>query len=44
MNVIVANKYRDALASLDIEIIKKLEGEFSVDEIIETFKISIFKR
>ncbi len=38
MNVIIANKYRDALASLDIDIIKKLDGEFSVDEIIETFK------
>ena len=38
MNVIIANKYRDALANLDIEVIKKLEGEFTVDEIIETFK------
>ena len=44
MNVIVANKYRDALASLDIEIIKKLEGEFSVDEIIETFKNFYFQK
>ena len=30
MNVIVANKYRDALATLDIDIIKKLDGEFTV--------------
>ena len=44
MNVIVANKYRDALASLDIEVIKKLEGEFSVDEIIETFKNFYFQK
>lgn len=44
MNVIIANKYRDALASLDIEIIKKLEGEFTVDEIIETFKNFFFQK
>ncbi len=44
MNVIVANKYRDALASLDIDIIKSLEGEFTVDEIIDTFKNFFFQR
>ena len=44
MNVIIANKYRDALSSLDIEIIKKLEGEFTVDEIIETFKNFYFQK
>lgn len=44
MNVIVSNKYRDALASLDIEVIKKLEGEFTVDEIIETFKNFFFNK
>ena len=44
MNVIVANKYRDALATLDIEVIKSLEGEFSVDEIVETFKNFFFQR
>lgn len=44
MNVIVANKYRDALATLDIEVIKKLDGEFSVDEIIEQFKNFFFQR
>ena len=44
MNVIVANKYRDALATLDIDIIKKLDGEFSVEEIIETFKNFFFQR
>ena len=44
MNVIVANKYREALTSLDIEVIKSLEGEFSVDEIIETFKNFFFQR
>lgn len=44
MNVIIANKYRDALASLDIEVIKKLDGEFTVDEIIETFKNFFFQK
>ena len=44
MNVIIANKYRDALAELDIEVIKKLEGEFSVDEIVETFKNFFFQK
>ena len=44
MNVIIANKYRDALANLDIEVIKKLEGEFTVDEIIETFKNFFFQK
>ncbi len=44
MNVIVSNKYRDALAALDIEVIKKLDGEFSVDELIEQFKNFFFQR
>lgn len=44
MNVIIANKYRDALASLDIDVIKKLDGEFSVEEIIDTFKNFFFQR
>ena len=44
MNVIIANKYRDALAGLDIEVIKKLEGEFSVEEIVESFKNFFFQK
>lgn len=44
MNVIIANKYRDALSTLDIEVIKKLDGEFTVNEIIETFKNFFFQR
>ena len=44
MNVIISNKYRDALATLDIDVIKKLDGEFSVEEIIETFKNFFFQR
>lgn len=44
MNVIIANKYRDALAGLDIEVIKKLEGEYTVDEIIRTFENFFFQK
>lgn len=44
MNVIIANKYRDALASLDIDVIKSLEGEYTVDEIVDTFKNFFFQR
>ena len=44
MNVIVANKYRYALASLDIDIIKSLDGEYTVDEIVDTFKNFFFQR
>lgn len=44
MNVIIANKYRDALTTLDVEVIKKMEGEFTVDEIIETFKNFFFQK
>ncbi len=44
MNVIISNKYRDALASLDVEVIKKLEGEFTVEEIIDTFKNFFFNK
>ncbi len=44
MNVIISNKFRDALAGLDIEVIKKLDGEFSVDEIVETFKNFFFQK
>lgn len=38
MNVIICNRKKDILQNLNIDIIKSLEGQFSVDEIIETFK------
>jgi len=44
MNVIISNKYRDALADLDIDVIKSIEGEFTVDEIVDTFKNFFFQR
>lgn len=37
MNVIVSNKYQSLLATLDIDVIKSLNGVFSVDEIVSTF-------
>lgn len=37
MNVIISNKYRQQLNTLEIEISKKLEGEFEVDEILSQF-------
>lgn len=44
MNVIIANKYRDSLAELDIEVIKKMEGEYTVEEVIDTFKNFFFQK
>jgi hypothetical protein len=37
MNVIVSNKYQSLLATLDIDIIKSINGVFSVDELVSTF-------
>lgn len=37
MNVIIANRYSSVLQSLDIEVIKKIEGEYTIDEIISQF-------
>ena len=33
MNVIVSNKYQSLLATLDIDIIKTINGEFTVEEL-----------
>lgn len=38
MNVIIANKYKEQLANLNVEVIKRMDGVFSVDEIIDTFQ------
>ncbi len=37
MNVIVSNKYQAMLVNLDLDIIKNLNGEFSVDELVANF-------
>jgi len=44
MNVIIANKYKDMLSSLDIEVIKSLEGVFDVTDIIDSFTNFYFDR
>ena len=42
MNVIISNKYQSMLATLDIDVIKSLNGVFSVDEIISQFQNFFF--
>lgn len=44
MNVIVSNKYKDLLNSLDYDVIKNLDGVFSVDELIKSFSNFFFNR
>jgi hypothetical protein len=44
MNVIVSNKYQALLATLDIDVIKSLNGEYEVDEIISIFKNFFYNR
>ena len=44
MNVIVSNKNAGLLESLDVEIIKTINGEFTADEIIGTFSNFFFNR
>lgn len=44
MNVIISNKYQAMLESLDIDVIKSLNGEFEVDEIIKSFQNFYFQR
>lgn len=44
MNVIVSNKNQYMLENLGIDIIKNLNGEFSVDEIISTFQNFFYQR
>ena len=44
MNVIVSNKYQPMLQNLGIDIIKEMNGEFDVDEIISTFDNFFYQR
>ena len=44
MNVIVSNKNQGLLNSLDIDVIKSINGEFTADEIIGTFSNFFFNR
>ena len=44
MNVIISNKYQALLASLDIDVIKSINGEFSVEELISQFSNFYFNK
>ena len=44
MNVIVSNKYQSMLANLEIDVIKRLDGEFDADELGGMFKNFFFQR
>ena len=44
MNVIVANKNKGLLNSLDIDVIKSIEGEYTAEELINTFSKFFFNR
>lgn len=44
MNVIISNKYKDILNSLDVDVSKNMNGEFTVDEIIHSFSNFFFNR
>ncbi len=44
MNVIVSNKYQNILATLDIDVIKSINGEFEVEELVEQFTNFYFNK
>jgi len=44
MNVIISNKYKQELEGLEIDVSKKQEGEFEVDEIVDTFANYFFNK
>lgn len=44
MDTVISNKYSSVLNELDIEVSKKLEGEYTVDEIISQFKSFFFNK
>ena len=44
MNIIVANKNSSILNSLDIDIIKSLNGEFAIAEIVQLFSNFFFEK
>jgi hypothetical protein len=44
MNVIVSNKYQALLATLDIDIIKSINGEFEVDDLVSQFANFYFNK
>lgn len=44
MNVIISNLNKDKFSNLDVDVIKSLTGEFSADEIVQSFSNFFFNR
>lgn len=44
MNVIISNSADDVLSSLNIDVIKKIQGEFSAEEIISMFENFFYEK
>lgn len=44
MNVIISNKYQSLLQTLNIDVVKDLNGEFEVEDIVSSFKNFYFQR
>lgn len=44
MNVIVSNKYQSLLATLDIDLIKSINGEFEVEDLVSQFTNFYFNK
>lgn len=44
MDTVIGNKYIDIFSNLNIEVSKKLEGEYSVEEIISNFENFFFNK
>ena len=44
MDTVISNKYTDIFNNLDIEVSKRLEGEYEVDEIVSTFGNFFFNK
>jgi len=44
MNVIISNKQDELLSTLEIDVIKKINGEYSVDEIVGMFENFFYEK
>lgn len=44
MNVIISNKNKEIIDKLNIEVIKRIDGEYSIEEIAQTFQNFFFNK
>lgn len=44
MNVIISNKQDELLSTLEVDVIKKINGEYSVDEIVSMFENFFYEK